>query len=246
MATLGGTGTIGGNATIANNGKLEFQISTPATSHDKLDLATGKLLTFSGASVLTITTTGGAPGSYVLVTAPGGITGPLPATLNLPAGWVATVTRENGGTQLVLNLSSTDGSAWDGWRAVNAPGSNPHDDSDGDGVTNAVEFVLGGNSTTKDLDKLPLLAADGTNVTFTFLRAQNSIDPETALWIETGTDLATWDSAPSPYTVPDGASADPPVTVVKDSPEAGKDTVTLTVPQDSSQKFARLKVLITP
>jgi hypothetical protein len=90
------------------------------------------------------------------------------------------------------------------------------------------------------------LAADGTNVTFTFLRAQNSIDPETALWIETGTDLATWDSAPSPYTVPDGASADPPVTVVKDSPEAGKDTVTLTVPQDSSQKFARLKVLITP
>jgi hypothetical protein len=68
-------------------------------SHDKLELASGKKLTFSGASTLAITSTrGAAPSSYVLVTAPGCITGTLPATLNLPSGWVATVTTENSAT----------------------------------------------------------------------------------------------------------------------------------------------------
>ncbi len=37
----------------------------------------------------------------------------------------------------------------------------------------------------------------------------------------------------------------PPVTVVKGVP-ADFDTVTLTVPQDSAKKFARLKMAITP
>ena len=107
-ATLGGTGTIGGNTTIAANGKLEFDLSSPAGSHDKLELATGKTLTFSGASVLTITSTGGAaPGAYTLVTAPGGIAGAAPAILNLPANWAATVSQV--GNDLVLNVTSTGG-----------------------------------------------------------------------------------------------------------------------------------------
>ena len=107
-ATLGGTGTIGGNTTIAANGKLEFNLSTNAASHDKLDLAAGKALTFSGASTLTITSTGGAsPGLYTLVTAPGGINGSVPAAVNVPAGWAATVSKV--GNDLVLNVTSTSG-----------------------------------------------------------------------------------------------------------------------------------------
>lgn len=144
----------------------------------------------------------------------------------------------------ILTLETT-ASAYDTWETGNAPGSNPGDDTDGDGVTNTVEFVLGGTSATNDLDKLPKFAADGTNVTFTFFRKQSSIDAKTALLIETSTDLATWDIAPSAYTVPDGVTAGPPVTVVKGDP-TDFDTVTLTVPQDSAQKFARLKVVITP
>jgi len=105
-ATLGGTGTIGGSTTIAATGKLEFDLSTAAASHDKLDLAAGKILTFSGASVLTITSSGGAsPGIYTLLTAPGGITGSAPATLNLPNGWVASVSKV--GNDLQLNVTST-------------------------------------------------------------------------------------------------------------------------------------------
>ncbi|HAS82159.1 MAG TPA: hypothetical protein DCS43_05660, partial [Verrucomicrobia bacterium] len=104
-ATLGGTGTLGGNTTIAANGKLEFNLSTPAGSHNGLELASGRSLTFSGASVLTITSAGGAAtGTYTLLTAPGGITGSAPATLNLPDGWVATVSIS--GNNLLLNVAS--------------------------------------------------------------------------------------------------------------------------------------------
>jgi len=105
-ATLGGTGTLGGNTTIAASGILEFNLSTAAGSHDKLDLASGKSLTFSGASVLNITTSGGAStGDYTLVTAPGGIGGSAPTTVNLPAGWSATVSIV--GNDLVLHVTST-------------------------------------------------------------------------------------------------------------------------------------------
>ena len=105
-ATLGGTGTLGGNTSIADTGKLEFHLSTAADSHDKLELASGKSLTFSGTSVLTITSSGvAAPGSYILITAPGGITGTVPATLNLPVGWAATVSKV--GNDLVLDVTAT-------------------------------------------------------------------------------------------------------------------------------------------
>ena len=84
-ATLGGTGVIGGDTTIAANGRLEFKLSTASANHDRLELAAGKTLTFAGDSVLTLTSSGApATGTYVLLTAPGGISGVAPATVNLP------------------------------------------------------------------------------------------------------------------------------------------------------------------
>ncbi len=110
LATLGGTGIIGGNTTIADTGKLEFDISTIPGSHDKLDLATGKTLSFGANCTLTINSISGATtGDYTLLTAPGGI-GTLPTfTLSLPLGWTANVTRENSNTDLVLHLTSLGG-----------------------------------------------------------------------------------------------------------------------------------------
>ncbi len=107
-ATLGGTGTIGGSTTIAADGKLEFNISTPAASHDQLVLASARSLTFSGASMLTINSASGAePGTYTLLTAPGGITGSAPATLNLPAGWLASVSISGNDLQLIVTATSS-------------------------------------------------------------------------------------------------------------------------------------------
>jgi autotransporter-associated beta strand protein len=105
-ATLGGTGTIGRNVTIATGGRLEFDLSTAAASHDRLDISSGRSFAFSGASTLTINASGGAlPGIYTLITGGNNITGVAPATLNLPVGWAATVSIS--GNSLLLNVTST-------------------------------------------------------------------------------------------------------------------------------------------
>ncbi len=131
------------------------------------------------------------------------------------------------------------------WAATNAPttGNDPTADEDGDGVSNGVEFVLGGTISTNDLDKLPSVSNDGTIMTFSFERAQQSIDASASVSIEVGTDLATW---PDVYPVPDDTTVGPPVTVEKDS-SPGFDTVTLSVQMaPDAKKFGRLKVAITP
>ena len=249
---LTGSNTYTG-ATAINEGTLVITGATQATSAITfgggilgLDIASpvtaaSATVDFTGQSVLVT----GAPtlASYTLLTT----TSPIPGTPSLaspaPSGYSLQVFGNE------LRLVQTGGSsAYSTWAAVNAPSADPDDDSDGDGVPNAVEFVLGGLATTNDLGKLPVVATSGGNLTFAFQRAQSSIDPKTSTVIEVSTDLATWNTAPSPYAVPDGAAANNPgVTVVKDSPSAGTDTITLTVPQSpDAKKFARLKVVITP
>ena len=104
-ATLGGSGRSGASVTIANEGCLEFDISKPNKKHESLGLSSSSKLTFSGGSVLTITSSGGASaGKYKLITAPGGISGSAPATVKLPDGWAGKVSIE--GNALVLDLTS--------------------------------------------------------------------------------------------------------------------------------------------
>lgn len=132
------------------------------------------------------------------------------------------------------------GGPYDTWAAVNAPSGNPNDDFDGDGVPNAIEFVLGGLATTNDLGLLPAVATSGGDMTFTFVRDRDSVDPSVSVVIEVGTDLVTW---PDVYTV--GAITGGGVTVTDNLD--GTDTITLTVTQaPDTKKFARLKVVITP
>ena len=133
------------------------------------------------------------------------------------------------------------------WASTNAPstGIDPSADEDGDGVNNGVEFVVGGSITTNDLDKLPgASTTPGGDMVFSFIRDQASIHASVAVTIEVSTDLTTWNTAPSPYAVPDTATAGPPVAVVDNSD--GTDTVTLTVTRAPHEaKFARLKVVVT-
>ena len=352
-ATLGGTGTTGGNVTVADTGKLEFNIGFP--SHDSFDLIATKTLTFTATSELTITASMGVTtGSYVLVTAPGGVIGDVPATLNLPSGWVANVTKESADTQLVLNVTSVGGdttapnlvsitdnfsgvpfnigqtitytvtfdedidaasvsaadfnnngtalitigaitetsptsgvftvavtatspgtlrlripvgaviedlamndlvvpveddttitvrNAYQTWALTNAISSAPGQDKDGDGVNNAIEFLLGGNVATNDLSKLPKITMTATHMIITFERIRSSIDGVTGLEIEVGTTLTGW---PDSFTVgTTTANSDAGVTVLENSP-SGFDTITLTVPKGTDpKKFARLNVTVT-
>ena len=270
---LGGTGTVGGNVTVAaagnlapgasagtltitgnldisamagGAGQLKYELDALAGTNDQI--AVGGTLNIGTLALddLAVTNLGGLEvGNYTLITSTGvsGSVSGSPALI--AAGFNGQL--QISGNNLILSVTAVGaGSAYDTWKAANAPVSNPDDDTDGDGVTNAVEFVLGGTSLTKDLEKLPEVSTSGGNMTVTFERAIDSIDPKTALFIETSTDLATWNTAPSPYTVPDVAIVGPPVTVVEDT-SVGFDTVTLTVPQaPDAKKFARLKVVITP
>ena len=168
-------------------------------------------------------------GDYVSV----GDNGNLDNSLN----WIAGT-----GTLTVLSGPGT-GSPYDSWANVNAPTGNPDDDFDGDGVPNAIEFVLGGLATTNDLDKLPAVATSGGNLTFTFVRDRDSVDASVSVEIEVSTDLATW---PDVFTVgADTGSSTAGVTVTDNLD--GTDTIALTVAQaPDEKKFARLKVVITP
>ncbi len=144
-------------------------------------------------------------------------------------------------------LSLAQSAGFGTWSAAHAGGGTATGDFDGDGVSNGLEWVLGGNETTKDLGKLPAVSTSAGNLIFTFVREQQSISADTTVTIEVGTTLTGW---PSVYSVPAtaGTSGSPgTVTVTKDVPVVGKDTVMLSVAQSpDATKFARLKVVITP
>lgn len=102
-ATLLGAGVIGGNTTIANGGNLEFALSTAPAAHDKLDLAAGRSLTFSGSTQVTITGFA-STGTYTLITAPGGIFGALPSLI-YPDGWDASLAIVGNDLRLIVTYT---------------------------------------------------------------------------------------------------------------------------------------------
>jgi len=107
-ATLGGTGTIGRNVTVADGGKLEFNISTDAATHNGLEISAGRDFTFSGASTLTITSSADASaGTYTLVTGGNAITYSSLPTLVLPNGWTGIVGVS--GNSLLLTIYTGSG-----------------------------------------------------------------------------------------------------------------------------------------
>ena len=224
LALVGGSQTSA--ITVSDGASLGFTLGSPTTST--------QTLTFSGATAKVRFTGTPSVASYTLMTA-SAITGTPVLDPAIPG---CTLAVEGGGT--ILKLYATL-SGYAAWAATNAPTGTAGDDYDGDGVSNGVEYLLGGTRFSNDRGKLPQLTTTGGNMVFSFIRDQQSIDGVTTVNIEVGTDLATW---PTRYAVPAVAAAnDPGVTVVKDSPVAGQDTVTLTIPQTSNTKqFARLQV----
>ncbi len=227
LALVGGSQT--SLITVNNLASLGFTLGSGTSSTSTVN--------FSAGSTVKITGTPAPATSYTLMTASSfaGITPVLATAIN---GFKLQVV---GGNTLQL----VPAAGYSTWAAINAPGSAPGLDYDGDGVTNAVEYILGGDKDTNDLSKLPTVDASGTDLVFTFKRAQSSIDGTTTVAIQVGTTLAAW---PDSYNVPETAQANNPgVTVQKDTPAVGTDTVTLRVVKaPDATKFARLVVTPAP
>lgn len=251
-AVLGGTGSISGSVSIAATGSIApgvtiGQLTTGAvtlagTYTCDVDATTSDVLAVNGnidltGATLAINGTMTAS-SYTIATYTGTRTGSFTITPALPAGYEIDYS-----TAGVIKIAK---SGYGSWASVNAPTGNADDDFDGDGVSNAIEYVLGGTKDTNDRNKLPQVTMDGNNLIYTFTRSIDSITPDTTVAVQVDTDLEAWPtSGANYYAVPDAPVANNPGITVVDNAPANTQTVTLTVPMGAdTKKFARLSVTV--
>ncbi len=118
---------------------------------------------------------------------------------------------------------------------------SPDQDPDADGVSNLMEYVLGGDPLTSDAAALVIAGEpDGLgNFVVTFKRSDLS-EGDTTQVLQYGSDLVGWtDIAVNP------APIGPEVAVTEDVPTLELDTITVTIPTGGAPTlFARLKVTI--
>ena len=236
------TDLIIGNATLDAATFTDALATLDVTSTAKINLGTGATLTFSNSSA--INWTGGSLNLTGILVSGSSLrfgtnsSGLAPAQLALisASGFNSFALDSNG------YLIATPLASYANWKTTHAPTGTPGGDFDGDGVTNGIEYVLGGTASTRDLGKLPTISTTGPDLLFSFIRDQATIDGITTVLIEVGSTLSTW---PVNYPVPTTAAADNPgVTVFKDFPSVGYDTVTLTLPHPLEEnQFIRLKVV---
>ena len=119
------------------------------------------------------------------------------------------------------------------------PGTNdgPGDDPDGDGIDNLLEFVLGGNPLTSDLEILPELRRTADGWAFQFRRRNAARPPGLEQWLEFSGDMTKWERIPVPVTA-DGK--------VEISPDGEFDEIRVLLPADEKQMFIRLKAADHP
>jgi hypothetical protein len=109
-------------------------------------------------------------------------------------------------------------------------------DYDGDGLDNAIEFVLGSDPTDADTSVQPTAATSPTQLGFTFRRSSASAADSPA--VEYGSDLGSWTTAVDGV---DGVT----IVTIPDGFGAGIDSVTVNIPRAlavDGRLFARLAV----
>ncbi|GAA5130891.1 autotransporter-associated beta strand repeat-containing protein [Luteolibacter yonseiensis] len=140
-----------------------------------------------------------------------------------------------------LTLAVSGGSGYSSWASgfgLAAGDQDPSDDPDHDGLSNLVEYVLGGNPSQSGSSVLPTGHKDGANYIFTFKRSDAS-EGDTTQFVEYGDNMTVWGSFAIGASPGSGA-----VSISENTPSADLDTVTVTIPTAGATKFfARLKVV---
>lgn len=209
-------------------------------------------LTFSGTATLTADYARSATGIAI---AAGSTTGSLTLTAvqdalvenpdeTIVVDIASVVNGTESGTQQVTATITDAATApfaiWihDRYPTLTEPWNRPDADPDGDGLDNAIEYVLGSNPDAATTNR-PTAATDGGDFVFSFQRALVSKEPGTAVAIDVGSSPDHWPPA-SVYVV----GTAPEVTV--GTPTGGYEAITLRVPRTSPKLFARLRVTIAP
>ncbi|HBE22896.1 MAG TPA: hypothetical protein DDW21_05545 [Verrucomicrobiales bacterium] len=222
--TGAGKVTMGDNQYSGNTAVTAGTLSLGvATLHDEstVDLTTGSVLelTHSATDDVKELIIGGiakAPGVYNAANSGGAITGT--GSIRVLAEGYAAFAAASG-----LTVGVNDGKMAD---------------PDNDGVSNQLEYILGGNPLTSDASILPQQTVSGGNLTLTFKRSDLS-ESDTVVKVQVTTDLQTW---PTELAIgATSAASASGVTVVEDSPNAELDTITVVIPVGSDgKKFVRV------
>lgn len=242
---IGSHGTItGGTATSVGNlditGDLAF--SSDGTYACEIDGANADKLSVSGSLDITgaklafNTISGPTADSYVIASYTNTLTGTFTEN-GTPDGYEV---QYDGGTKQIklVKLTST---GFAGWANTKGLSGDPADDFDNDGLSDAVEYVLGTDPKVASAGG-PAVSTSGSDMVVTFDRTHASLTPDVSVDIEVGTDLAGW---PDVYHV--GPIGGPSSSEVAVADQGDHDTITLTVPRaPDTAKFARMRVTVAP
>lgn len=251
-ASLGGNGLTGGALTLNSGGGIAAKISdwtgSAGTGYDDLAVAS---LAVSGPMTVVIDSAGLANftesvKSFTVLNTSGSIAGFNPANVTVTApGFSGTGTWSlaQAGNSLVLSYALAVADPYLAW-ATGAPynlaGANalPTADPDKDGISNSVEFVIGGNpASVSNTALLPTLVVNPTNFVFTYRLSDISayLNPT----VQYSSSLSGWTTAQNGV---NGVTIGAPTAL-----EAGIKQVVVTIPKAlavDSKLFARLHVVV--
>ena len=109
---------------------------------------------------------------------------------------------------------------------------DPADDPDHDGFSNMMEFALGGAPMVSSQTIQPILTKPAANWQFEYNRS-DAAQSSTTHVVEYGSDLNGW----TPVTIPATSAG-----IVEITPGSPSDRVKVTIPNQGTQTFVRLKV----
>jgi autotransporter-associated beta strand protein len=188
-ATLAGTGSISGNVSVAaggfvapgNAGIGTLTVASAAltgTYQCQLDVASGDQVVVTGAltvnpgAAIAVSTLGSpAAASYIIATY-GTLGGGAPTVTGIPSGYVLDTATTG---QIKLVKSAGGYSDWaDSWTGPALSDKTPGGDPDGDGISNVMEYVIGGDPRVSSTSYLPGEAIVGTDLVLSYERSDAS------------------------------------------------------------------------
>ena len=141
--------------------------------------------------------------------------------------------------ELALAVSAGGGfTSWIGGFGLAPADRDANDDPDGDGITNFIEYALGGNPSVREPALVPSGNKSGSNFVLSFTRSDLAVtNGDAPLSIEYGTTLGTWTTVAVPAS---GSTVSGVIFNV--TPGSPTDAITATIPTGGASKFfARVK-----